>query len=162
MKDKPTPHLKLDKDSGGNLRVRIDKNRGLNKKERLELVDLLRKNMVYQTPKPIFADVSDEHPTWVEMRFVFVHQQRILELLHKAGGWVLPPDDKQAILRKHEEKSREAFGNGVDYDLSHLSYGDLVEMLNELAVVKGDPALDRFREAIRAELKHQDEGAYDG
>lgn len=150
----PNIPIKIDRDSGGNLRARIDKSQGLNKKERLELVDLLRKNMLYQTPRPVFADASDEHPTHVDLRFVFPHQQRILQLLHKAGGWTLPKSEQENILRKHEEAARVAYGDGVDYDLSHLSYGDMLNMYREL---EGVEELAPFRDAIKDALEHQGE-----
>lgn len=137
--------IKLDIDSGGNMRARIDKSQGLNRNERQELVDLLRKNLLYQTPKPVFADPDDEQPTWVDLRMLFNHQQRILQLIHKAGGWVMPPDDKADLLRKHEEAARTAHGDGVNYDFSHLSYGDLVAMHTEL---EGVDEMALFRAAI--------------
>ena len=121
------------------------KTQGLNRKERIELVNLLRKNMLYQTPRPVFADPDAAEPTHVEMRFVFHHQQRILELIHKAGGWVLCQEDRVALLRRHEEAARRAIGDGVDYDFSHLSYGDLVQMHEELT---GIDELKDFRAAI--------------
>ncbi len=144
------PGIKLDADSGGNVRARIDKSQGLNRKERQELVDLLRKNFLYQTPRPIFADNADEHPVWVDMRLLFGHQQRILALIHKAGGWVMPPEEQAKLLAKHEEKARRAHGDGVDYDFSHLSYGDLVQMHVEL---EGVDELAPFRKAVGEELE---------
>ena len=131
------------------MRIRLDKNKGLTRAERQELVDLLRKNILYQTPRPIFADVDDEHPMHVDLRFLFHHQQRILMLLHKAGGWILPPEEKEKLLKQHEEAARQAHGNGIDYDFSHLDYGSLVNMYTEL---EGIDEMKNFREAIRGEL----------
>lgn len=156
---KPGPNLKIDRDSGGNLRARIDKSKGLNRKERDELVDLLRKNLLYQTPKPVFRDNADAHPTWVDLRFVFTHQQRILLLLHKAGGWTMPKDEKQKLLQKHEEAARTAHGDGIDYDFEHLSYGDLVSMHTEL---EGIEEMALFREAIADEIAEYQKGEPDG
>lgn len=153
---KTTPPIKVDTDSGGNLRARIDKSKGLNRKERQELVDLLRKNFLYQTPRPIFADAGNEHPAWVDMRLLFEHQQRILQLIHKAGGWVLPPEERATLLAKHEENARRAHGDGVDYDFSHLSYGDLIAMHAEL---EGVDELAPFRAAIADEIaEYQQDG----
>ena len=159
MGNKTDPPIKLDRDSGGNLRARIDKSQGLNRKERAELVDLLRKNLIYQTPKPVFREHSDPHPTWVDLRFVFAHHQRILLLLHKAGGWTMPKDEKQKLLQKHEEEARTAHGDGVDYDFEHLSYGDLVAMHVEL---EGIEEMALFRRAISAEIAEYRKGEADG
>lgn len=128
--------------------------KGLVKKERAELVDLLRKNLLYQIPKSIFANPDDDHPTHVEVRMVFSHQQRILQLIHKAGGWVMPPEDRQALLRRHEEAACTAHGDGTNYDFSHLAYGDLIAMHREL---EGIEEMTLFREAIEAELRHWNE-----
>lgn len=156
---KATPQIKIDRDSGGNMRARLDKNQGLNKAERQELVDLLRKNLLYQTPRPVFVNPDDEHPRWVDMRIVFEHQQRILALLHKAGGWVLPKDEQEKLLHQHEEAARRAHGNGIDYDFSHLDYGALVAMHAEL---KGIDDLKDFRDAIAAELAEWQVGSVHG
>lgn len=132
----------------------VNLGKGLNRKEYRELVNLLRKNMLYQTPKPVFADQGDEQPTWVDLRFVFAHQQRILQLIHKHGGWVMPPDEKKKLLQKHEEAARVAYGDGVDYDLSHLTYGDMVAMHEELKHI--DEMVD-FRKALaEAIADHQE------
>ncbi len=122
----------------------------LSSDENLELVDLLRRNLLYQTPRPIFSG-EDEQPSHVEMRLVFGHQQRILELINKAGGWVMKTEDRTEILRKHEAASRKAYGDGNDYDLGHLAYGDLVAMRDELT---GVDEMQPFRKAIEAELEN--------
>lgn len=127
---------------------------GLNRREYRELVNLLRKNMLYQTPRPVFADSEDEKPTWVDMRFVFDHQQRILQLLHKHGGWTLPKSEKEKLLAKHEEAARRAYGDGISYDLSHLTYGEMVAMYQELLDI--NDMID-FREAIREALQEGEE-----
>lgn len=142
-------NIKIDEPRGADLRARIDKSKGLTRKERQELVDLLRKNMLYQTPKPVFEGDASQ-PTFVDMRFVFGQQQRILELIVKACGWTLPPEEQEKILLRHEEMSRRAIGDGIDYDLSHLDYGALVSMHGEL---KGIEELAPFRKAIGEELK---------
>jgi hypothetical protein len=124
-------------------------NNSLNKREQLELVDLLRKNLLYQTPQPRFANPDDDEPAHVSVRMVFQHYQRVLELCNKAGGWALPLCEKHKIFQQHEEASRAAHGNGVGYDFSHLNYGALVAMYIEL---EGIDDLTPFREAIAAEI----------
>ncbi len=129
------------------------KSSGLNKKDSQVLVDLLRKNILYQTPKPIFSNIEDEHPTHVEMRFVFAHHLRVLKLIHKAGGWVLPEHAKVEIMKRHEQAARLAYGDGADYDLSHLSYGDMVAMFNEL---EGISEMSEFRQALEEGIHDMD------
>lgn len=128
---------------------------GLNRKEYRELANLLRKNMLYQTPRPVFSSDEDDRPTWVDLRFVFDHQQRILQLLHKHGGWTLPKSEKDNLLRRHEERARAALGDGTDYDLSHLTYGEMVAMYREL---DGINELAPFREAIGEALAGAERG----
>lgn len=137
------PRLKLHKGGNG-----LGGPKGLNKKERLELIDLLRRNMIYQTPQPIFANEGDKEPSHVALRFVFLHQQRILVLLDKAGGWVMSPHEKKTVLKRHEESARVAHGDG-DYDLKPLEYGALVAMHEEL---EGIEEMDDFRGAIEEEI----------
>lgn len=153
MSQKASPNIKIDHDSGGNLRARLDKNQGLSRKERQELVDLLRRNLLYQTPRPLFAEPGDEHPTWVDVRLVFAHQQRILQLIHRAGGWTLPPEEKKKVLMAHEERARVAYADGVDYDFTGLSYGELVAMYQEL---EGVAELQQFRKAIGDQITELD------
>jgi hypothetical protein len=141
---------------GRGVRLLLNKRKRLANKEVKELVDLLRKNLVYQTPRPLFAALEDEHPTHVEVRMLFQHHQRILELLHKAGGWTLPPDEKAKVMARHEEAARVAYGDGVNYDLSHLSFGDLVGMHAEL---EGVPEMKPFRDAIADAMKERSHDA---
>lgn len=67
---------------------------GLTKNERQELIDLLRKNFLYQQPAAAFSkddpapDLSN--PAFLVLRMIPGHWERMLELLHKAGGWVMP------------------------------------------------------------------------
>ena len=90
----------------------------------------------------------------MDLRFVFEHQQRILQLLHKHGGWTLPKSEKEKLLAKHEEAARRAYGDGVSYDLSHLSYGEMVAMHHELGGIND---MKDFREAIGDALRKGEE-----
>lgn len=131
-------------------KVHLNFGNGLNRKEYRELANLLRKNMLYQTPRPVFADEEDDEPTWVDLRFVFKHQQRILQLLHKHGGWTLPPAEKEKLMRRHEEAARRAYSDGISYDLSHLTYGEMVAMYQEL---EGIADMKDFRDALGETLQ---------
>jgi len=134
--------------------IYINRGSGLDRKEYHELANLLRKNMLYQTPKPVFGDNEGDDPVWVDMRFVYRQQQRILELIIKHGGWTLPPDAKKKVLECHDKQAREAYGDGVDYDFSGLSYGELQQMFKEL---EGVEELIGFRKAIGEVLYSFDE-----
>ena len=135
----------------GNGTVSVDvSKKGLNRKEVRELTTLLRKNLMYQTPQPIFTDPSADNPSHVTVTIVWPHYQRMIFLMRKAGGWVLPPDERAKVMARHEEQARVAVGDGINYDLSHLSYGDLLEMYAEL---DGVTELAPFRQAIEDALK---------
>lgn len=118
---------------------------GLNRKEMNELTNLLRKNLLYQTPQPFFENEADENPKWVGVRISGPHYLRVMELIGKVGGWVLSRDQRFAVYRQHEERARCAYGGGVDYDLSDVSFGDLAQMYTEL---EGIEEMADFHQAI--------------
>ena len=136
----------------GTVSVDISK-KGLNRKEVRELTNLLRKNLMYQTPQPRFTNEDSDEPTHVTVNFVWPHYQRVLFLMHKAGGWILPPEERAKIMARHEKAARIAHGDGINYDLSHLDYGDLLSMHREL---EGISEMAPFRQAIEDALKEND------
>lgn len=138
----------------GNRVAVTTKKSGLSRKKNRELVDLLRRNLLYQTPRPFFASADDAVPVHVEVRMKPHHHERIIALIAEAGGWTLPPQEKKKLLEQHEAAARRAHGDGVDYDFSNLGYGDLVAMHTEL---EGVTEMLPFREAIEDELKRQRE-----
>lgn len=125
----------------------------LNRRERLELVDLLRKQLLYQTPKPIFRSEDDEHPAMVELRFIFPHYHRIKELLNKAGGWTMTVEDREKQTERQEALIKKCYADGTNYDFSEATYGELLMMLTELEeLASTDEPLIRFRQAVAEEL----------
>lgn len=130
---------------------------GLSKPECQELVDLLRKNLLYQTPRPCFADESDPEPTWVQLKLIHKHYCRILELLHQTGGWVLPVEEQERMRCFESEIAAKAYGDGENFDFSGLNYGDMVSMHRETA---GIPELEKFHNAIQKAYMDQG-GAYE-
>lgn len=120
----------------------------LNKRERLLLIDLLRRNLLYQTPKPVFEDSEAIDPKFVDLRFVFGQHQQILALIHKAGGWVMSDEDKQRGLDAQKAKIKQVYADGNNFDFSQQTYGELVMMYEEL---EGVDDLDLIR--FRAEIK---------
>lgn len=68
----------------------------LSKEETIELVDVLRRNFLYQSPmalhrveKPGDQPAPGTEPDYVGVRMVPGHWQRMMELISKAGGWTL-------------------------------------------------------------------------
>lgn len=116
------------------------------KKEVYEIVDILKKNLSYQTAKPNFLLQDDNTPKSVNVEILFSHYNRLIEIINSVKGWILPPDEKEKIIKQHNNKAREAYETG---DLSKLNYGDLVQIHNEL---KDITELDSFRSAIKEEL----------
>ena len=126
----------------------------LNKRERLELIDLLRKQLLYQTPKPVYYNASDSDPVCVDLRFIFTAHNRILELIHKARGWVMPEKAKKARMAEQKVKIRQVYADGQNFDFSTTTYGELVMMHEELTDVD-DPDLQRFRAEIGKVLEDE-------
>src|SRR5262249_40020232 len=110
----------------------------------------LRKSLLYQTPHPIFAADGDEEPSEIRVRLKPAHYDVVMRLIHKAGGWTLPQEDRSRILAEHEARARRAHGDGVDYDFSEMAIGVLYAMHKEL---KGVGEFADFREAIGEEIK---------
>lgn len=80
---------------------------GLTREERQELVDVLRKNFLYQQPmalhrveKPGDTVPEGTEPDYVGLRMIPGHWQRMMELLNKAGGWTMPdPDAMERVVQ---------------------------------------------------------------
>lgn len=79
-------------------------NQPFTREDTAELVDLLRKNFLYQTP-----DVNDD-----EVRVIMIvdHWNRMLELITKHGGWDLPDEVRQALLEQEAQDGRNGDGPG--------------------------------------------------
>lgn len=141
------------------LREQLDKGKGLSRRERRELVELLRRNLMYQTPRPVFASPDEDEPKWVQVRMLTHQHQRVLWLLDKAGGWTLSHEERTGLLDKYDKACRRAYGDGTNYNFSGLEFGDLVAMHSEM---EGVAELADFREAIEDALKEasDDDRAY--
>lgn len=74
----------------------------LTQDELAELVDILRKNFLYQTPMPV--------PEKGRLLLAMVPGQwsRMIELIEKHGGWKLPKEAVEALLKEQAEDN----GNG--------------------------------------------------
>ncbi len=123
------------------------------------LVDALRRSFLYQTPQPIFAKPDDEQPTQVVLKMPFGLYGRMMHIINEAGGWVLPPTEKSRLLAQHELQARRAIGDGITYDFTGMSHGDLLYMHAE---TKGIDELAPFHAAIEEELKRQSEAMREG
>lgn len=69
-----------------------------------ELVDILRRNFMYQSPKP-----RPENPDQCSLFMIGNDWMRMLELCQEHGGWELPSDAVKALTEKTKRN-----GNSVD------------------------------------------------
>jgi len=67
---------------------------GLTRDERRELVDILRKNFLYQTPAAAWPKDDPEpdprNPSFLVLRMLPGHWEQMMRLISKAGGWTMP------------------------------------------------------------------------
>lgn len=88
--------IRIKKTAGGKLLVKpFQEPVGLTKDERNELVDLLRKNFLYQQPiaaHPQGVEPDPQNPAFLVVRMLPGHWERMMELIRKAGGWTMPDD----------------------------------------------------------------------
>jgi hypothetical protein len=133
---------------------------GLGRKKIDRLVDLLRMNLLYQTPR-VEVPPGAVRPIAVHVRLLPGAYAEAMALIREHGGWDLTEDQRREVYRRHEQVTRRAMGDGVNYDLSDLSYGDLAQMwteLQSLGDLEDDLALRAFRSAIGDELERQRAG----
>lgn len=64
-----------------------------------ELLDLLRKNFLYQQPRAVVRQDApdDTEPEFLMLRMLPGHWRRMMELIKEAGGWELPPEELQRL-----------------------------------------------------------------
>ena len=75
----------------------------LTKDEHDELIDILRKNFLYQQPWTAWPKDEPEpeakDPVFVLLKMLPGHWQQMMGLIHKAGGWVMPDEVIQEAMR---------------------------------------------------------------
>ena len=120
----------------------------LNRKQVERLVNTLRRNLLYQTPRTVFAGGAPSH---IAVAFLPESYSELMDLIREAGGWTLPPQAKEAIIRHHETLARTASGT---YDLGAMSQGDLYTMHAE---TEGLVELAAFHIAIADEIRRRHE-----
>lgn len=127
---------------------------GLGRRKIDRLIDLLRMNLLYQTPRV----EGDDAPRAIHVRLLPAAYAETMALIREHGGWDLSGEQRRDVYRRHEAAAKKAMGDGRDYDLSGLEYGDLAQMwteLDSLGDLSGDLALSAFRTAIGDELERQ-------
>lgn len=108
---KTTPSGVVFEQQGGTLKVTF---RGLKEKERWTLINLLRKNFLYQQARPVFENPDDEQPAFLIVRMLPHDHLTMMTLIHKAGGWS-PPKKALAEMAKDGDGSGSiACPHGVD------------------------------------------------
>jgi hypothetical protein len=117
------------------------------------LIDSLRRSLLYQTPVPIFVMPNDP-PDHFLVRIKREHYADIMSLIGRAGGWELNNRQKLEVLRKHEERARRAYGDGVNYDFGDLPRADLLVMFQETS---GIAEFAMFHEALACALTQAQE-----
>ena len=131
-------------------RKKADRLAGLNERDLEDLVDICLRNFKYQTPEPVLADPNDPEPTWFRVKMVRGHYHRMVEIITKAKGWDLDDKERKRLTMKHEDAARQAYGDGVNFDFTNLSYGEMLAIHEETAGIK---ELATFRSAVGHELE---------
>lgn len=125
----------------------------ISRKHVLRLIEALRRSFLYQTPQAVYDDASAmREPTHVVVRMPVACYGTVMEIINKAGGWVLPKGERLRIVAAHEARARRALGDGTHYDLMGLSQGDLLQMVKD---TEGIPELAAFRSALAEEISAQ-------
>jgi hypothetical protein len=111
-KKKTTPSgLVLEQQKGGTLKINF---RGLNKPERWQLINLLRKNFLYQQARPVFENPDDKIPAHLILRMLPGDHMAMMQLIHKAGGWSPPKEALAEMAREGDGAGSIACPHGVD------------------------------------------------
>jgi hypothetical protein len=103
----------------------------LSQSEIFHLVDCLRRSLLYQTSTPVFLGEEAQTPDHFIVRLKAAHYIDVMQLIQKAGGWELSGEQREALLKHHEEKAKIDFGDGKTYSFDHLDIGDLYNMHKE-------------------------------
>lgn len=136
---------------------------GLTQQQVLNLVDALRRNLLYQTVQPVFLDGQNlDEPDHVIVKIRPKSYEVIMNLIGKAGGWTLPAETKREIEAQSDARRRLAFGNGTDFNFAALTIGDLYAMYEELGVADLPDDLNRLRVAVGEEIKDRQREAQTG
>jgi hypothetical protein len=101
---------------------------GVGTKKIQALVDVLRQNLLYQVPQPIFVDNESDEPDHILVKIKPNSYRIIRQLIEEHGGWDLSPEQRSQAMQSHDAVAQEAF-NGAD--LTELSMGDLVQMATD-------------------------------
>jgi hypothetical protein len=130
----------------------------LSRSEVNQLVDALRRQMLYQVPQPVFVDtpgagvpqkLEEMEPDHLVLKMRPKAYIAIMQLIGKAGGWTLPEFEKAKMLKEHAARARAALADGRNYDFAKTTDDDLRVMYDELERV---PELADFRRAVTDEL----------
>jgi len=76
--------------------------RGLAPEKVAELVNIIRRNFLYQTPRP-----REDNPNHVQIYMLGKDWARMLVLAEEHGGWTLPQDVIEAIQAGEPEDDDE-------------------------------------------------------
>lgn len=87
--------IKITRLKDGTMRAEVRKQpAGLTRDERRELVDILRKNFLYQTPTAAWPNSDPNpdprNPAFLILRMLPGHWEQMMRLINKAGGWTMP------------------------------------------------------------------------
>lgn len=112
MKKKTMPSgLVIEQQKGGTLKINF---RGLNKKERWELINLLRKNFLYQQARPVFENEDAKEPAFLIVRMLPHDHLAMMELIHKAGGWSPSKEQLGRLAKEGDGTGSIACAHGTD------------------------------------------------
>lgn len=127
---------------------------GLTQEQVLNLIDCLRRQLLYQTPQPVFKSGGSE-PDYVLVKMKPLTYSVVMQLIAKAGGWTLPEEAKRELQTTSTERHKFAFGNGKEFNFTGLTLADLYAMYGELGIDDLPDDLTRFRIAIGDEITNR-------
>ncbi len=113
-----------------------------------ELVDALRRNLMYQTPTVKFDDAGNPAPH-VTVRFYHDDLVDICRLCEKQGGWDISDEQKQQL---HVARMTRLFAavEGGEIDLTQMDAGSLMALSEDAeALEEGQAVADSCRAELR-------------
>jgi hypothetical protein len=119
----------------------------LDEEDMTALVDLLRRNLLYQTAELLIAP-GEKDPHEVSIRFMPPDFYKILELIKKAGGWDLTEEQKIQLEQQQLRHLEASIEDGL-IDLESIDVGSLLHIIE---MSTRDPDGAEINKMARTEL----------
>jgi hypothetical protein len=116
----------------------------MGRKQERQLCSIILRNFKYQTPTPV---VEEGRVTRYNVTIFASDYRRMMGIATSTGGFTMPRDDREALIKQFSEKAKTA---GGDYDLSTWSMGELAAAHEDVSDID---ELKKFDKAIRSEIE---------